>query len=476
MTTMSIGSAAAAGTKVGRIRWSIVVMIFLVTIVNYADRASISVAKPEMSKEFGIDAAQMGWILSAFGWSYVACQIPGGWLLDRFGSKIVYFFSILIWSLFTLLQGGIAGVTAGAAIAAIFLLRLMVGAAEAPSFPGNARLVAAWFPANERGTASAIFNSAQYFATALFGPIMGAIALHFGWRAVFFFMGGLGIVFSLVWLKTIYSPRQHPRLSQPELDYIEKGGALVDMDRPKAVGPTTRAQLELNSVERGGLKTMNARAEDKGTPVQWGYIKQLLTNRMMLGVYLGQFSINCLTVFFSTWFIPYLVEQRGLNILNAGIVASVPAICGFGGGVLGGIISDAMMRRGYSITAARKTPIVLGMLLATTLIICNYVDAYWLVILVIALSFFGKGIGALGWTVVSDTSPKEIAGVSGALFNLFGNVSTITTPIIIGYIIQWTGSYNWALVFVGANALLAVFSYLVLVGEIKRVELRKIEA
>src|SRR3954447_6227988 len=173
-------------------------------------------------------------------------------------------------------------------------------------------------------------------------------------------------------------------------------------------------------------------------------------------------------------FIPYLVEQRGLSILNAGFVASVPAICGFLGGVLGGVISDAMLRKGYSITAARKTPIVVGMLLATSLIICNYVDAYWLVILVIALSFFGKGIGALGWTVIADVSPKEIAGVSGGLFNAFGNVSTITTPIIIGYIIQWTGSYNWALVFVGANAVLAVLSYLVLVGEIKRVELRKV--
>jgi len=474
--TSDVASVATAGTKVGRVRWTIVVMIFLVTIINYADRATMSVAKPEMSKEFSLNAAQMGWVLSAFGWSYVICQIPGGWLLDRFGSKIVYFGSIFIWSLFTFMQGGLAGVTAGTALAILFVMRLLVGVAESPSFPGNARLVAAWFPANERGTASAIFNSAQYFATALFGPVMGAIALHYGWRAVFFFMGGLGIVFSFVWLKMIYSPRQHPRLTQPELDYIEKGGALVNMDQPKPAHPITRAELELDSVERGGLKTMSARAEDKGTPVQWGFIGQLLKNRMMVGVYLGQFCINCLTVFFATWFIPYLVEQRGLNILNAGFVASVPAICGFMGGVLGGIISDAMLRRGYSITAARKTPIVGGMLLATTLIICNYVDSYWLVVLVIAMSFFGKGIGALGWTVVSDTSPKEIAGVSGGLFNTFGNLSTITTPIVIGYIIQWTGSYNWALVFVGANAVIAVLSYLLLVGEIKRVELRKAEA
>jgi ACS family glucarate transporter-like MFS transporter len=216
---------------------------------------------------------------------------------------------------------------------------------------------------------------------------------------------------------------------------------------------------------------MNDRAEDKKNPVQWGYIGQLLRNRMMLGIYLGQFCINCLTVFFATWFIPYLVEQRGLSILNAGFIASIPAICGFAGGVLGGVISDAMLRKGFSITVARKTPIVLGMLLSTTLVICNYVDAYWLVILVIALSFFGKGIGALGWTVISDTSPKEIAGLSGGLFNTCGNLSTITTPIIIGYIIQATGSYDWALVFVVANAVVAVLSYLVIVGEIKRVEL-----
>ena len=105
--TSDVASVATAGTKVGRVRWTIVVMIFLVTIINYADRATMSVAKPEMSKEFSLNAAQMGWILSAFGWSYVICQIPGGWLLDRFGSKIVYFGSIFIWSLFTFMKSSV---------------------------------------------------------------------------------------------------------------------------------------------------------------------------------------------------------------------------------------------------------------------------------------------------------------------------------------------------------------------------------
>jgi len=211
-------------------------------------------------------------------------------------------------------------------------------------------------------------------------------------------------------------------------------------------------------------------------PFEWGYLKQLVTNRMMIGIYLGQYCINTLTFFFITWFPVYLVQQRGMSILSAGLVASVPAICGFVGGVLGGVMSDFILRKGWSLTVARKTPIVLGMLLSTSMVICNYVDAQWLVVVIMALAFFGKGIGALGWAVISDTCPKEIAGLSGGLFNMFGNISSITNPIIIGYIIQNTGSFNGALVFVGANALVAVFSYLVIVGEIKRVNLTKAPA
>jgi ACS family glucarate transporter-like MFS transporter len=203
------------------------------------------------------------------------------------------------------------------------------------------------------------------------------------------------------------------------------------------------------------------------------YLGQLIGNRMMLGIYLGQYCINTLTYFFITWFPVYLVQQRGMSILNAGLVASIPAICGFTGGVLGGVWSDLMLRRGWSLTAARKTPIVIGMLLSVSMIICNYVDAPWLVVLIMALAFFGKGIGALGWAVLSDACPKEIAGLSGGLFNMFGNISSITTPIVIGYIIQYTGSFNGALVFVGANAFVAAVSFLAIVGEIKRLELKK---
>ncbi|MDR7297866.1 ACS family glucarate transporter-like MFS transporter [Pelomonas aquatica] len=454
MTTTSASLAQAASGSAVRTkkRFAILAMLFIVTTINYADRATLSIAGPALSKDLGIDSVTMGYIFSAFGWSYVIAQLPGGWLLDRFGSKLVYAASICLWSVFTLLQGGISFIAAnvGLAVVTLFALRFLVGAAEAPSFPANGRIVASWFPAAERGTASAIFNSAQYFATVLFAPLMGWITHSYGWPAVFAVMGLLGIMLSVVWLKTVFTPLTHPGVNQAELDYIAAGGALVNMDQPGT----------------------QSRSFPPASP-KLGYIKQLLINRMLMGVYVGQYCITTLTYFFLTWFPVYLVKERGMSILSAGFVAALPAICGFAGGVLGGLISDGLLRRGKSLTAARKTPIVVGMLLSTSMILCNYVDSSVVVVAIMSLAFFGKGLGALGWAVVSDTSPKEISGLSGALFNTFGNTAGITTPIVIGYLVKGTGSFNAALVFVAANALVAVCCYLFVVGDIKRFELRK---
>lgn len=437
-------------SKQTRIRYLVLATLFIVTTINYADRATISIAGAAIQDELGIDSVSLGYIFSAFGWAYVLGQIPGGWLLDRFGSRRVYAASIFTWSLFTLLQSFVGHIGFLNVVTTLFILRLMVGLAEAPSFPGNARVVAAWFPTAERGTASAIFNSAQYFATVLFAPIMGWITYSFGWQYVFIVMGVIGILFSGVWLKVVYSPTEHPRVSKAELEHIEKNGGLVDMDRAASPGE-----------QRGD------------TGPKWSYVKQLLTNRMLIGVYLAQYCINAITYFFLTWFPVYLVQERGMSILKAGLIASLPAICGFIGGILGGVISDFLLRKGASLSVARKTPIVLGLSLATSMVIANYVDAEWLVVAVMALAFFGKGLGALGWAVVSDTSPKQISGLSGGIFNTFGNIASITTPIVIGYIISATGSFQMALVYVAFNAAVAVFSYLVIVGPIQRIELRE---
>ena len=431
------------------VRYGVVWLLFLATTVNYADRATLSITGSSLARDLGLDPVTMGYVFSAFGWAYVIGQIPGGWLLDRFGSKRVYVMSVLLWSLVTLLQGLVGVVPAAAAVTVLFGLRFLLGLAEAPSFPGNSRIVSAWFPTAERGTASAIFNSAQYFALVLFSPIMGAITHAYGWRYVFFVMGAIGIALAAWLARSIYSPAEDPRVSREELAYIERGGALVHLDQPQSA------------------------ARDAGGP-SWAHVRQLLGSRMLLGVYVAQYCITTITYFFLTWFPVYLVEGRGMSILKVGFVASLPALFGFVGGIMGGLFSDALIRRGHSLTVARKTPIVAGMLLSVSMVGCNYVDAQWAVVGIMALAFFGKGIGALGWAVVADTSPRQIAGLSGALFNTFGNTAAITTPIIIGYLVKGSGGFDGALVFVGANAIVAILSYLLVVGEIRRLELKSV--
>ncbi|WP_426323288.1 MFS transporter [Pseudoduganella sp. R-43] len=442
----AIPLAAGAARVQTRTRWTILAMLFAITTINYADRATISIAGPEIKKELGLSAVQMGFIFSAFAWSYVVAQLPGGWLLDRFGSKITYFFSIFLWSAFTLFTGAAGFFAGGAAVAVLFTLRMLVGAAEAPSFPGNSRIASAWFPTHERGLAAAVFNSAQYFATVLFAPIMGWLVHSYGWHSVFYVMGGLGIVMAFVWLKTIHGPKDHPGINADELRYIQEGGALVDLES----GNRGKQAAAVNTL---------------------ACIRELLSNRMLLGVYIGQYCITTLTYFFLTWFPVYLVQERHMTILKAGFVASLPAIAGFLGGIFGGWLSDRLAKAGYSLSVSRKVPIVLGMLMSMSMIACNYLQADTLVVAVMSLAFFGKGVGALGWAVVSDTSPKEAGGLSGALFNTFGNSAGITTPIVIGYIVEATGSFAGALVFVGANAALAIACYLFVVGDIKRVKL-----
>ncbi|MFT8212241.1 MAG: MFS transporter [Symbiopectobacterium sp.] len=425
----------------------ILLIIFIVTAINYADRATLSIAGSAVAKELQLDAVHMGYIFSAFGWSYLAMQIPGGWLLDRFGSKKVYAYSIFFWSLFTFLQGFVDWVPLVWAPVTLFALRFMLGFSEAPSFPANARITAAWFPTKERGTASAIFNSAQYFSLAIFSPFLGWLTYQWGWEHVFLSMGLIGFVLTIIWVKFIHNPTDHPSVTPEEVAYISQGGAVVDMDHKKE--------------------------DAKKDAPKWGYVKQLLTNRMMLGIFLGQYFINTITWFFLTWFPIYLVQEKGMSILKVGMVAAIPALYGFAGGVLGGVFSDALLKRGYSLTVARKVPIIFGMLLATSIILCNYTDSNTLVVALMALAFFGKGFGALGWPVISDTAPKEIIGLCGGVFNVFGNVASIVTPLVIGYLVKELHSFNSALLFVGISALMAMLCYLLVVGEIKRMELKK---
>jgi len=431
-------------TKTTHVRYLIVLMLFIASTFSYGDRVVLSIAGVALTRDLHLDALRMGYLFSWFSWAYVVAQLPAGGLLDRFGSKHVYGASIVCWSICALLAGFTGYLPAVAAFYTLFALRLLSGLTQAPVFPGNGRIVAAWFPAAERGRASAIFNSSQYFALVLFAPIMGWIVHKWGWKQCFWFAGPIGLAFSAVWFKVIYDVKTHPRISQQEIDHIEQGGGLANLDGKTRAG---------------------------GNTLTWAAVKWLLSNRMLAGIYLGQYCITTLTWFFLTWFPIYLSEARHMSIVKVGFLAALPALCGCAGGILGGVVSDRLLRAGRTLSFARKTPIVIGMSLSMTMIACNYVSTQTAVMLFMSLAFFGKGFGALGWTVISDTSPKGLVGLNGGLFNLIGNMAGVTTPIIIGYIVKHTGSFHDALIFVGATALLAIIAYLPIVGEIKRVEM-----
>ncbi len=426
-----------------RVRFLIITILFIVSCFSFADRSALSQAVAAMPKDMHLNAQRLSYLLFAFGWAYALGQLPSGGLLDRFGSKRIYGMAIIGWSICAFLTAFAGYLAASVAFTTIFILRILSGLFQSPVFPGNGRIVASWFPASERGRASAIFNSSQYFALPIFAPIFGWLIHLSSWRSCFWFMGMLGLALSVVWFANIYGVKEHPRISSAEIELIESGGGLVNTDSAAGVKKNT---------------------------LTWSTVKKLMSYRMLVGVYIGQYCITTLTWFFLTWFPLYLSQARHMSVVKVGFAAAVPGLCGGIGGVLGGIFSDRLLRRGYSLSFARKLPIMAGMALSMTIIACNYASSQSVMLLFMSISFFGKGIGALGWTVVSDTSPKGMVGMNGALFNLFGNMAGITTPLIIGYIVETTHSYNGALVFVAFIAFCTIVSYGPIVGEIKRLD------
>lgn len=434
-------------TRTTHVRIWILCLILFLSVVAYADRSILSISGSAIKDEFGLSAIQLGFVLSAFSWAYVIGQIPGGLFLDRFGAKKVYGVSLALWSVSTIAMGFIGEFADGmtAALILMFTLRFALGLIEAPSFPANARVVIMWFPGSERGRASSLFSSAQYFAVAIFSPLSGWLVSRYGWEWPFFVLGGIGVLAVFVWAWYMHEPKQHPGLSETEMQHIVKGGALVDID---------------------SAHTLKARPK-----VSKAMFKKLLTNRMLWCAYIGQYCAIALSYFFITWFPIYLVQARGMDILDAGFATVAPALFGFLGAISGGYISDKLITRGWSISWARKTPYIVGMLMAATLTIAAVMPGNVGVIAIMSFAFYGKGIaaGAGTWALISDTAPKEAVGLAGAMFNGLGNIAGFTTPILFGVIVGLTGSYSIGLLFVGAHCVIAALLFLFVMGPIERV-------
>ncbi|KDB07722.1 d-galactonate transporter [Burkholderia sp. lig30] len=435
-----VQAAPASGTaRRTRARYRILALLAIGTMINYLDRTVLGVAAPQLTKELGINAAVMGIMFSAFSWTYVVMQVPGGLFLDRFGSKVTYYCSMTLWSLCTLLQGFVHGVSP------LLACRLGLGVTEAPCFPTNSRVVATWFPQSERAMATGTYTVGEYIGLAFFSPVLFALMGAYGWRSLFWVVGGVGIVFGLVWWKFYQEPRDHRGANAAELAYIEAGGGLVHA----------------------------AKKDDKSEQAKfsWRMAGQLLKKRQLAGICLGQFAGNSTLVFFLTWFPTYLATERHMGWLKIGFFAVMPFIAASVGVMFGGIFSDWLLRRGKSANIARKLPIIAGLLLASTIILANYVQSNEAVIAIMSVAFFAQGMAALGWTLVSDIAPDGLLGVTGGIFNLAANLAGIITPLVVGFIVAATGSFVGALVFIGVIALIGALSYIFVVGDIKRIVL-----
>jgi ACS family D-galactonate transporter-like MFS transporter len=417
-----------------QIRFRVSGMLFITIAINYLDRSNLSVAAIDLSRDLQLDPVQLGKIFSGFGWAYAAFQIPGGWLVDRFGARKLYATICALWSVATLTQGLVS------TFAALFGLRLLLGLFEAPSFPLCSKLSARWYPDHERAAAVGFYTAGQFVGLAFLTPVLVWTQQQFNWRAVFLLTGAIGLAWALFWHWRYRDPAQARGLSEAERKHIRDGGGWVDTDG-----------LEKSA---GGFR--------------WVDLRFVLSQRKLWGLYFGQFALNSVPWFFLTWFPTYLATYRHFDFIHARYMTSVPFLGAFAGVLAGGFASDWMTRRGVSPSLARKGPIILGRLLSTSVVGANFVDQPGWVVFFLTLAFFGNGFASITWALVSLIAPRRLMGLTGGVFNLFGNLASICVPIAIGVIVQ-QGGFAPALALVSTIALLGALSYLFVVGSVERV-------
>jgi ACS family D-galactonate transporter-like MFS transporter len=414
-----------------RARLGILALISTATMINYLDRTLLSVAAPAMASDLHLNAATLGIVFSAFSWSYALAQIPGGLALDRWGTRLTYFLSITIWSALTALQGATLGLWT------LLATRLGLGVAEAPCFPANSRVLVTWFPRAERARANSVYSVGMYFGIAFLSPLLFWITATFGWRVLFASVGGIGIVFGFIWWRLYRDPQDHPTVNAAELALIEADGGY------------TGKQVSM--------------------PFSWSSIGWLLRHRQIAGASIGQFATNSTLVFFLTWFPTYLSVERHMGWIKVGFFAVLPFIAASVGVLVGGQLSDWLVRRTNSLTLGRKLPVVTGLLMSSTIVSAIFLESDAMVIAIMSLAFFGQGLSNLGWTLLSEVAPVNMIGLTGGVFNLCTNLAGIVTPIVIGVIVQQTGSFYGGLAFITAMALLGVLSYVFIVGKVERI-------
>ena len=416
-----------------KIRWLMIFLGCAANAINYIDRANLAVAAPTIRHDMGISATTMGLILGAFFWTYAFMQLPFGWFADRVGARLSLALAVLWWSVATAL-------TATARSVASFTgFRLLLGIGEAGAYPSGAKLNVTWFPRRERAIVASIFDSGSRIGNALALPLVAWLIGSFSWRVSFVVTGVLGIVWTVVWLLVYRDPEKH-RSVTPE-------------------------QLALLKAERG--------TTPPGPPIAWS---SLFRYRTIWGMMIGFFCLNFVIYFFITWFPTYLVQARGFSLAQLGTLGLLPGLVSIPSGWLGGFTSDALYRRGWSLTAARKTCLVGGMLMSSVITFSVFAPSVY-----VALACFAVAYGSLAFTAASIWSlpadvaptPAHVASIGG-IQNFAANIAGIITSAFTGLMLTITsGSFIVPLTVAGGFCLLGAVVYLFVIEDIAPLTVRE---
>jgi ACS family glucarate transporter-like MFS transporter len=393
----------------GRLRWLLIGWMFMVSAVAYLDRVNVSIAGQAIQKDHGLTDVQLGWVFSAFLIGYALFQVPGGWLADRFGPRLVISAGVVWWGLFTTLTALVPSGMASS-LALLIATRFVLGLGEAVLFPSSNKLVSAWIPSSERGLANGLIFAGVGAGAGVTPPLIIYVLSRWGWQCSFYVSAGIGLAIGLVWFLLVRdTPRTHPLASAAEVEKIEAGMPVANQAHER--------------------------------PLPWSAI---LSSRNVWAITASYFAYCYVTYIFFTWFFIYLSRVRGLDLKSSAVYSMLPFIAMVCGAPLGGWVAD-WITRDYSKRAGRCGVAIFGLMLAAVfLAVATQVESARVASIVLA-----GGAGAIYlaqsafWAVTADIAGKSAGTVSG-LMNMGGQVGGAVTASLTPWIAEhfgWTASF-----------------------------------
>ncbi|WP_413736790.1 MFS transporter [Sodalis sp. RH21] len=402
------------------LRWAIVFLLALVYMINYLDRVALSITVPMIEKDLTLNAEQFGIIFGSFFFGYAIFNFIGGLAVDKFGPTAVMAAAVGLWSIFC----GMTAIATG--FYSMLILRILFGMAEGPICSSANKMINGWFPKKQAATAMGLLSAGSPLGGAVAGPIVGYLALAFGWRPAFMIIGAIGIVWMGIWLFAVAdNPAKSKRVSAEEKALIEQ------------------------------LKVETHSAEEELAQAKHGlgfYLRQPI----ILATAFAFFCYNYILFFFLSWFPSYLVQAHGLNIKEMSLTTVIPWIVGFIGLALGGMVSDKIFKVTGKLLLSRKIVLVVCLLAAAACValagtVTSVVPA---VILMSVSIFFLYLTGAIYWAIIQDVVHKSKVGSASGFIHLVGSVSGIVGPVATGFIVQNTGKFDSAFLLAGGIAAL----------------------